>query len=253
MSLPALMIALVALIELALGLNAYMQVLDTTRNAARFAADNNPAPGDYPDDGFGGLLSNVPSAYDTIAKCFEYSNPSPPPATLPGTQNFYRTAACEAMLNFRPIVMYDGTEPGAPGTIDTYIVVSLINTENGLIKHRFDNNEVYGSVGYAVEDSDCAGSDPSNCGAVFYCSSTNESCSRQVANSTLHSALSNDDIEAQLVSTANDTAFVIVEMFHRHPYAFPYGWAEPFIGTALNFHSYEVMPVAKAVGLEPRS
>lgn len=243
---PILLLILLGMFEITLAFNAFMQVNDAARNAARFAATNNP----YPQDNLG----VSPSAYDGLNECFTIGS-------VTGTQNYFRTAACEAALNLQPIDMFGVSD-------DTYIVVSIFTINDGVVEYRFDSNQENGTMGWLNLDADCTGNNPVACGRVFFCNTSGPNdtwtCIGQNADNVYHSAFSIADINSRLVdsidltgqgitsiTTAPDMAFVLVEVFHVHDLVLNIPIISNIIGSQIPIHNFEVMPLAFANCAEP--
>ena len=123
--LPIFLILIVGVVELGYYMNHYINLLDATREAARYGADLDP-------------VGNPPSPYDHNSPSYSGATPN---CDDPALTDFYAVVACYAEQS-----MADQLDP-SNGYDD--IVISAFTIENGAIKYRFPQDS--GEKGFSYK------------------------------------------------------------------------------------------------------
>jgi len=123
--LPVLLIILVGVFEMGFFINHYINMIDATREAARYAADLDPVANYRPEYNHNSASYNAGFVY----YCEDPDGGPPGGGPLEGTTEFYTVVACYAEQSmpeqFNPSNGYDD------------IVISAFTVENGAVVYRW--------------------------------------------------------------------------------------------------------------------
>lgn len=235
--LPILLILIAGMVEIGAYAIDYMNVLDASREGARFGANLDPE-----------LTSNYP--FDTGGGP-EFPDVRPPEIGGPmmvedfldicmhgGTTNFYYEVAC---LTFQNVPTY--TMSGLHPAEGDDIVITVIGVTTGTIANRWPLTPTHASPsdqGYHFQGANDGFTNPS----CTVTQTTNCRCWSLYGLRT--SQLANSDINSRLLSSAPATGFVIVEVFHAHHHFTGFFRIGDFIADPIQIRPYTVFPVAAA-------
>ncbi len=245
--LPILLLLFAGMIELGAYANAYLIILDATREAARYGSDldpyitaqepfdpqaGNPSFPDVRPPGLGGSMTVQDLREDYCAR---------------DTVNYYYVVTCLALQNI-PLGQFD------PITNTDDIVVTVVGfDDNGKIAHRWplvqtgganpplpypnpsDQGYHYQGVNDDIVNSSCSAAqlDKCRCWSLFGVRSS------QFDNARIENLL-------QQHSGAPAGGMVIVEVFYGHPHLIGLFNVGDFIPDPIQIHSYTVFPVPAA-------
>ena len=204
---PILLLVLAGTVEIGIYYNNYLTLVDATREAARFSADN-----DYLNvDDIAGCVPGPPDPYST-------------------SRDFYNQASCLVLQNMFGIAFDDTTDD---------IIVSIFTVKDGAIIARYppDPPSVTASTHHKT-----LGNDPQT--GWSYCLNVKGTGCIAAASFFNNAAV---QARLAAVTTAPDTGLVLVEVYHRHHQflgLIPPGLA--FMPDTLMMHAYSIMPLPSA-------
>jgi hypothetical protein len=204
---PVLLLVLAGTLEIAMYYNNYLTLVDSTREAARFSADN-----DY---------LNV----DDIEGCLPG-----PPDPFSNSRDFYNQASCLVLQNMFGIAFDKTTDD---------IIISIFTIKNGLVTARYppDPASVAASTHHAT-----LGNNPQS--GWSYCMNVIKAGCIPAASLFDNSAI---QARLAVSASAPDTGLVLVEVYHLHHQFLglvPPNLA--FMPQTVMMHAYTIMPLPSA-------
>ena len=224
--LPILLVLVVGMVEVAVYALSYMTILDASREAARFGSNLDPAltsqyPFDMHGDPFPDVRAMEPEELRRICNSGE-------------STNFYYEVACLAFQNVPPGMLDIGNGDD--------IVITVVGVQSGDITYR-----------WPVTPTQANSQDQSyhfrTCNLTETQAIGTSECGSWSLYGNHSSGVDYGDLETKLVSTAPNTGFVIVEIFHAHAHFTGLFNIAGFMPESVVIRPYSIFPVPAA---EPR-